>query len=251
MSEYGLDIEVDEGVMSLTIRNPQRKNALNNDIANSLIAACETVDRRSDVAAVLVRGADGQFCSGADTSHLGRRADIGGTAANFEGGSVMYDAFQRLARVKAPTIAVIRGAAVGAGLNLAMATDVRIASLDARIIAGFGRARLHPGGGFFHLITRTAGRQVAAAMAVFGEEVSGTRAAELGLVYEALPDAEVEARAFELASRCAVDPELSRRTVQSLRQIAGPPAMDWPAAVELERLWQLWSLIRRSESSNE
>ena len=252
VDEINAAIEVTDnnGVLLLTISNPGKRNALNNELAERLMDVCEDVDKRDDVAALIIRGADGQFCSGAETTHLDRRSQLGATSANFEGGSRMYDAFQRLGSVHVPTIAAVRGAAVGAGLNLALAADLRIVADNARIIAGFGRAGLHPGGGFFALMTRLAGREVAAAMTVFDQELSGLRAAELGVAFEAVPDADVEERALELAQRCTRDAGLNRRTIQTLRKVAGPPAMDWPAAVELERLWQLWSLTRRSERSS-
>ncbi|WP_114423630.1 enoyl-CoA hydratase-related protein [Nocardioides houyundeii] len=247
--EHGLDLDVEDGVALLTVRNPRKRNALNNEIAARLIEVCDEIDERAEIAALVVRGADGQFCSGAETTHLDKRSSMGATSANFEGGSLMYDAFQRLGAVHVPTIAAVRGAAVGAGLNLALATDLRIMAEDARIIAGFGRARLHPGGGFFSLITRTAGREAGAALTVFNQELSGSRAVELGMAFEALPDREVEDRALELARHAAGDAALNRRTIQSLRTIAGPPAMQWSSAVELERLWQLWSLTRRAEDA--
>jgi enoyl-CoA hydratase len=115
---------------------------------------------------------------------------------------------------------------------------------DATLVAGFLRLGLHPGGGHFTLLGRLAGRDATAAMALFGESINGRRAVELGLAWEALPPAAVEQRAHELASRVAVDPELSRRAVQSMRNELGPPAVSWSLAIESETASQLWSLRR-------
>jgi enoyl-CoA hydratase len=90
------------------------------------------------------------------------------------------------------------------------------------------------------------GREAAAAIGLFGAEVSGTRAAQLGLAWEAVDAAEVDARARELASTAARDPELARRVLGSLRRELDPPGVSWPAALELERGSQMWSLRRRN-----
>jgi enoyl-CoA hydratase len=82
-------------------------------------------------------------------------------------------------------------------------------------------------------------------MSLFGEEIDGRRAAELGLAWVALPEAEVETRAMERARRAAADPELARAAARSLRMELGPPAIPWPAALEVEKAVQMWSLRRR------
>jgi enoyl-CoA hydratase len=83
-------------------------------------------------------------------------------------------------------------------------------------------------------------------MALFGERIDGERAAELGLAWVAVDDADVEAAALELAGRAGADPELARRTARSLRTVLGPPAIPWPAALELERASQMWSMRRKA-----
>jgi enoyl-CoA hydratase len=134
---------------------------------------------------------------------------------------------------------------VGAGINLAFATDLRVVAEDARLMAGFLRIGLHPGGGFFVLSGRTAGRETTAALGLFGDEISGRRAADLGIAWETLPDGEVEARARELAARAGADPDLARRAARSFRSELGPPAAPWGLALDAERAAQMWSLRRR------
>jgi enoyl-CoA hydratase len=145
-----------------------------------------------------------------------------------------------------PTIAAVRGAAVGAGINLMLAADLRIVADDARLISGFLRIGLHPGGGHFGLLAGRAGAEAAAAAGLFGEEISGLRAVQLGLAWEALPSEHVDERAAELARRPARDPQLARKATASLRIELGPPRLPWAAALEVERGAQLWSLRRRA-----
>ena len=107
------------------------------------------------------------------------------------------------------------------------------------------RTPAHPAGGHFGLLAGRAGAEAAAAAGVFGEEISGLRAVQLGLAWEALPSEQVEERAAELARRPARDPQLARKATASLRTELGPPRLPWAAALEVERGAQLWSLRRR------
>ena len=85
-------------------------------------------------------------------------------------------------------------------------------------------------------------------MGIFGEEISGERAAELQLAWEASPDEEVEDRAMELANSAAADSELMREVTRSFRAELGPPGMPWPTALEFERATQMWSQRRREDT---
>jgi enoyl-CoA hydratase len=83
---------------------------------------------------------------------------------------------------------------------------------------------------------------------LFDEEISGLRAVQLGLAWEALPADKVASRAAELARRPARDPALARKATASLRTELGPPRLPWAAALEVERGAQLWSMRRRADS---
>lgn len=240
-------LDVDDGVATLTLDVPSTRNALTPENSRELVETCERIDRDRAVGAVVVRGANGTFCSGADRAVLEQAGEDPASDQQFEDLGSVYDAFVRVGQLKAPTIAAVRGAAVGAGVNLLLATDLRIVATDARIIAGFLHIGLHPGGGHFTLLGRLAGREAATAIGLFGEEVSGERAAELGLAWAAVDDGDVEPRAHELARRVARDPALARRVIGSLRSELGPPGVSWAAALELERGSQMWSLRRRAD----
>jgi enoyl-CoA hydratase len=149
-----------------------------------------------------------------------------------------------VAELRMPTVAAVRGAAVGAGLNLALAADVRIVAEDARLASGFVQIGLHPGGGHFTLLARLVGAEAAAALGVFGEAVDGRRAREIGLAWETVPDAEVEERAVALATAAASDPPLARAAAASLRD-ATRTALPLGAALRAERAAQMWSMRRR------
>jgi len=237
--------EADNGVGLLTVSHPGVKNALTIDMARRLSELCEQIDADPDIGCVVVRGDGGTFCSGADTrTWRGTYTDAMSDQAYLETDQ-MYGSFVRVGQLRVPTIAAVRGAAVGAGLNLALATDLRIVADDARLLAGFLNAGIHPGGGFFTIASRVAGREATAAMALFSEELSGERAVQVGLAWQAVPDAEVEVRALELARRVAKDPLVARRVVRSFRLETEGAPLTWAAALEVERGVQIWTQNRR------
>lgn len=240
-----IELSIDGHVAVITLVAHDRRNALTPSMAEDLVAACDEVDWNADVGAVVVTGGS-YFCAGAHRDTLaGAGADPLAEPAH-SNLSVVYRSFVRVGELEAPTIAAIRGGAVGAGINLAFATDLRIVAEDARLMAGFSRIGLHPGGGFFVLSGRTAGRETTAALGLFGDEISGRRAADLGIAWEAAPDGDVEARARELAARAGADPDLARRAARSFRQELGPPMVPWPIALDAERAAQMWSMRRKA-----
>jgi enoyl-CoA hydratase len=261
MSEVSVE-RGDDGVATITLDAPERRNALTVEMAEELVAACEELDADTSVGAVVLRGAGGFFCAGGDRDTLDAAGRDPASPETYSAIGAVYRSFARVGELEAPTIAAVRGGAVGAGLNLMLATDLRIVAPDARIISGFLQIGLHPGGGHGALLGRSGTREAAAALArtgeravpastrsPFGERIDGTRAAELGLAWAAVEDDDVEATAHELAARAAADPELARRTAASLHTVLGPPALPWGAALELERASQMWSMRRKELSS--
>jgi enoyl-CoA hydratase len=238
-------LERDAGVATISLNAPDRRNALTRAMARELVEACEEVDADPRVGAVVVRGEGGFFCAGGDRQTLADAGRDPATPDAYAGIGDVYRSFQRVGELEPPTVAAVRGGAVGAGMNLAFATDLRVVADDAKLISGFLPIGLHPGGGHGALLGRTGAREAAAALALFGERIDGARAAELGLAWEAVDDSEVDARAGELAAIPAADPELARRTARSLRAELGPPALPWSAALELERASQMWSMRRK------
>jgi enoyl-CoA hydratase len=236
--------EVEGNVAVITVSFPEKRNAMTPSMGRQFGEVCDAVRRDPSIGAAVVRGAGGTFCSGADTSHWGPGYDPA-SPAGFDQSNSVYAAFVGLGQLPVPTVAAVRGSAVGAGVNLALAADLRIVSTTAKLIGGFNRVGLHPGGGFITLCGRLGGREAAAALALFGETITGAQAARLGMAWEAVDDAEVEPRARALAAAAAADPELSRQVLATFRSELGPPAVSWPVAVEMERGKQMWTQRRR------
>lgn len=241
-----INLDVKDGVAVLEVDAPDLRNALSLDMARQMVARCDEIDADATIGAAVLYGAGGTFCSGAERGFLAAAGRAPLAEDSYTQLGEIYRAFTRFGELAVPTVAAVRGAAVGAGLNLMLAADLRIVAADARLMSGFLRIGLHPGGGHFGLLGERAGRETAAALGLFGQEISATRAVELGLAWEALPSPEVEARAVEIATNAARDPALSRLALASLRAELGPPALPWPATVAVERGPQLWSMARRT-----
>jgi enoyl-CoA hydratase len=240
-----IDVEIAGGIGSVTLNEPKRRNALTPEMAGEFVAILDRLAADESVAAVVLAGAGRGFCAGADLSTLGEAGQDPLSDENYGAISSIYAAFSRFGSLPMPTIAAVTGAAVGAGLNLALAADVRIVAQDARLISGFLRIGVHPGGGHLHLLSRVASRDTIAAMAIFGEEVSGDDAVRLGLAWRAVPADQVLGDAHRLAARIADRAELARATARTLR-LEVPGSVTWEAAIQLERGPQLRSLRQRT-----
>jgi enoyl-CoA hydratase len=241
-------LEVDGGVALVTLNAPDRRNALTPAMATELIATFDEVDARPEVGALVVRAVGKSFCAGGDVATLTEAGKDPAAPEAYDGMGAIYNSFYRLGQVRVPTVAAVRGSAVGAGMNMLLAADLRIVARDARLLCGFLKRGLHPGGGHFVILSRLIGREAASAMALFGEEIDGDRAVELGLAWESVDDAAVESRAIELATRVAADPELARAAVGNFRKEAVDGAVGWDVAMQYERPAQMWSM-RRSAST--
>jgi enoyl-CoA hydratase len=236
------------GIARLTLSNPRRKNAITLEMTAGIEAFCEQVEADETIGAVLVEGAGGYFSSGADTRVLAASSADPASPEAVASVSALYRSFTRVGSLPVPTVSLVAGGAVGAGLNLALATDVLLVTPDAVLDSGFMARGIHPGGGHLALLGRRVGYQQAAALALLGRALSGTEAVERGLAYAAYPEAELLPAATELVELAARDPQLTRKVKQSLALELAAGPVSWPAAVEIERGAQMWSLARKGSA---
>ena len=232
-----LQVERHGRVALLTLDDPERRNALTAPLVAEIVSAMDLLDADETVGAIVVTGAAPAFCSGADVHALAAMADGTEEPADVRD---IYSGFLRILDSPLPTIAAVNGAAVGAGCNLALACDIRIAGTSAVFDARFLRIGIHPGGGHTWLLDRAVGPQAAAAMNLFGERLDGERAAAVGLAWECVDDEHLIERALVLGARAAEVPrELSMRTKATLRHTAVLADHDDAMHYELEH--QIWS----------
>ena len=209
--------DVVDHVALITVNDPDRRNAVTRDMSAQLSAAVERAEADSGVNAVVVTGAGKAFCAGADLSALGSAAE--------EGLRQLYDGFMAVGRCTLPTIAAVNGPAVGAGLNLALAADVRIAGPAALFDARFQKLGIHPGGGATWMLHRAVGPQVARAALLFGMRFDAESAVRHGLALSVADDP--VAAALELATGPAAAPrEVVLATKATMRATASPGAFE-------------------------
>lgn len=233
----GVLLERHDRVAVLTVSDVARRNALSVSLSAELADAVARCEADEGIGALVVTGAPPAFCAGADLSLLGAGAD---PAEREHGLRAVYAGFLAVAQCELPTIAAVNGAAVGAGLNLALACDVRLAGPSARFDARFLRLGLHPGGGMTWMAQRALGAQAAAAMALFGEVVDAAEAQRIGLAYR-IVDGDLVAAAVELAAGAAAAPrDLVVATKRTMRTTAA--LTDHAEAVETELGPQVRSL---------
>ncbi|OCB23096.1 enoyl-CoA hydratase [Mycobacterium malmoense] len=212
---------VDNRIALITVNDPDRRNAVTADMSARLRAAVERAEADPDVHAVVITGAGKAFCAGADLSALGA---AGGDKTE-AGLQQLYDGFMAVGACRLPTIAAVNGPAVGAGLNLALAADVRIAGPTALFDARFQKLGLHPGGGATWMLQRTVGPQVARAALLFGMRFDADSAVRHGVALSVADDP--VAAAMELAAGPAAAPrEVVLATKATMRATASPGALD-------------------------
>jgi enoyl-CoA hydratase len=223
---------ITDGVATLTLNNPGERNTLTAEMVAEIVAAMDAAEADTAVGAVVVTGAAPAFCAGANLGNLAEADSLSLGA--------IYEGFLRVARSPLPTIAAVNGAAVGAGMNLALGCDLRLAGRRAKFDTRFLQIGIHPGGGHTWMLRRNAGPQTAFAAVVFGEVMDGTEAERVGLVHRCVDDDQLLAEAQRLAARAAAVPrELVievKRTIQAMADVDSHPE-----AVERELEPQLWS----------
>src|SRR6478752_10564790 len=160
-----------------------------------IVTAMDEIEADEQIGAVVITGAPPAFCAGAN---LGNLAEATGESL-----SGVYEGFLRIARSPLPTLAAVNGAAVGAGMNLALGCDVRLAARRAKFDTRFLQIGLHPGGGHTWMLRRIAGPQTAMAAVVFGEVMDGEEAARVGLAHRCVDDDQLLAAAQAMAARAA------------------------------------------------
>ena len=232
-------VEVAERVAVVTLNAPERRNSLTLGMVSEIVGAFDELEKREDVGAVIVTGAPPAFCAGATLGHLGDRAQSQGESAS--GLRNIYEGFLRVGRSPLPTVGAVNGAAVGAGMNLALACDLRLAGRASKWDTRFLELGLHPGGGHTWMLRRIAGQQTAAAAVLFGQVLDGQEAERCGLAWRCVDDEGLLGSARQLAARAAAAPPgLVRRTKQTLAAVANLATIDEAVALEIEA--QLWSM---------
>lgn len=223
------------GVAVLTFDNPRSRNVLTEQMVRGLNEAMNALEADNTVRCVVVTGAGAAFCAGAEFSALEAAAN-----GDFDRVRSVYDGFLRLRNSPLPTIAAVNGPAVGAGFNVALACDLRMASTRAVFDSRFSRLHIHPGGGHAWMLSRLVGTQLATLGCLFGEEWTAAEAARIGLTIGVWEPEDLIPAAVALGRRLdGHDPTYVRRLVATLRSSMSDG--DHATALAAEAAAQEWS----------
>jgi len=233
-----IEVSRSEGVVTVTLNRPERKNAVTETMWHELIATFAEVARSKEDRVLVMTGAGGDFCSGADLN-----PDAGGAseATGLDGMRLAGDACLALHRLPKPTIAKVPGVAVGVGCNMALGCDLIVAGDAARFSEIFVRRGLAIDGGGSWLLPRLIGLHKAKELAFFGDVISSAEAERIGIVNHVVPDDQLDKFVGEWAGRLAKLPPIQLSAIKASLNNSFMGTMDkaledeaWAQAVNLK-----------------
>src|SRR5258707_1579055 len=198
--------KLEAGLLTIIMNRPDRRNALNPDMTRGLVDAARREAEDHEVRAVLLRGAGGTCCGGGDVKSMAE----GRAPLSFESKMVNLRRGMEVSRIlhqmQKPVVAQVDGAAAGAGVSIALACDLRVASASCKITTAFAKVGLSGDYGRTYFLTQLLGSAKARELYLTSPVLSAQEAYNLGMVTKVVPDAEVEAVAHELAMSLAQGP---------------------------------------------
>ena len=225
---------LDNGLLTITMNRPDRRNALNPDMTKGLVEAARRAGEDHDVRAVLIKGAGGTFCVGGDVKSMAEgRAPLPFEAkmANLRRGMEVSRLLHLLPK---PVVAQVDGAAAGAGLSIALACDLRVASASVKITTAFAKVGLSGDYGGTYFLTQMLGSAKARELYLMSPVLTAQEALTLGMVTRVVPDAEIDAAARELAMSLAQGPSVTLGYIK--RNINNAETMSLEACFEGEAI---------------
>lgn len=231
-----LTSQLDAGVLTLTLNRPERRNALNPEMVQALIEALHRAAADAEVRAIVLTGAGDAFCAGGDVGAMAAGKTFAGSyEANVDALRRRMEAARLLHEIAKPTIARVHGPAAGAGLALALACDLRLASEQAVFVTAFAKVGVSGDYGGSWFLGRLVGVGRAKELYYTSPRIAAAQALALGLVSRVLPLAELDAAVQSLAAQLAAGPAVAlaymKRNLNAVSEGIGLAAlMDLEAA---------------------
>jgi enoyl-CoA hydratase/carnithine racemase len=239
----GVDVKTEAGVRWISLNRPESKNGLTDAVNAAIIEALDGAAADKAIRCVVVTGAGGNFCSGLDLkSVMSGGLGVGDVEEHMR--KYFHGLIRAVRRVEKPVVALVDGAAVGYGCDLALACDLRIGTERTRFGEVFVKRGLMPDGGGTWSLPRLVGVGKALEMMFTGDLVNADEALRLGLVNRIIPSAEAEQQAWEFAKRLAAGPPLVHSWIK--RAVYAAQATDLDAALENEVRGQM-QLLRSKD----
>ncbi|MBT5882394.1 MAG: enoyl-CoA hydratase [Rhodospirillaceae bacterium] len=209
-----LKLAVVDDIATLTMNRPEKLNAFTSEMLYGMVAALDECEGRDDVRAVILTGAGRGFSSGGDIGGMGEEHDSRPHITKTRIWEEIQAFPKRAARFEKPLLAAVNGAAIGGGMDLALACDIRIAGESARFAETYAKIGLLPGGGGAYFLPRLVGKARALELLWTADFIDAATALEIGLVNHVYPDDELLAETTKLAKRIAAMPPLSIRLIK-------------------------------------
>ncbi len=226
---------IEDGVAVLTLNRPERLNALSPDMLTGLFDALQHCAHDDAVGCVVITGAGNGFCAGGDVKSMATRAP-----RNFEqradGIRRMHQIPLLMRAMPKVVLGMVNGVAVGAGLGLALACDIRIAARSARFGTGFGKVGLSGDFGGSWLLTRLVGTAKARELYLLGDIIDSATAAAIGMVSRVTDDVMLQAETMALARRIADGPRVTFGYMK--RNLHAAETEPFPVVLEMEAVHQ-------------
>ena len=224
----GLQVNLDGGVLALTLDRPDKRNSLTDEMVAAMIAAIEAAGRDENVRVITLTGSGEHFCSGFDivtrNSGRGSRPRVGSIQRRVP--AAAHRLIPAVTTVQTPIVAVAQGWVAGIGLHLVLAADFAVVAEDARIWEPFAERGFTPDSGGTWLLPRRIGEVRAREMLLLGRPVTGAEAAGWGLVHRAVPSERLDAEAAELTARLAAGPTVTLGLTKWLMHVGAVSPLD-------------------------
>ncbi len=240
MSYQHVIFEVADRVATLTFNQPATRNAISDEgMIDEIVAVLSSIPAQPDISVLIITGAGEAFSSGGNVKKMQAKEGIfGGSAMDIQQSYRL--GIQRiplaLYELEVPVIAAVNGAAVGAGFDIAMMCDLRLASTTARFGETFLNLGIIPGDGGAWFLPRALGHQRAAELTFTGRLVDADEALRLGIVLEVLPPVDLMGRARQLAAQIAAKPpqalRIGKRLLRAGQTMDLKPFLDYCAALQ-------------------
>jgi 2-(1,2-epoxy-1,2-dihydrophenyl)acetyl-CoA isomerase len=240
--------DVQDRVATLTLNRPERLNALGGSLRPDLYDALQKAGADPAVGVIVITGAGRGFCSGGDVKSMSEREQAAAAAGIGEKFAPIRDRIILAMRdCPKPIVAAVNGAAAGAGMNLALACDIRIASSAAKFSQAFVKRGLHPDWGGTYFLPRVVGMSKACELIFTGDSIDAAEALRLGIVNAVFAPEELMNEAYRLAKKIAAGPPIAIQL--SKRALYHNIDVDLRAALEFETFAQ--NISRETEDSKE
>jgi enoyl-CoA hydratase/carnithine racemase len=221
--------DVADGIATVTLDNPRAKNAFDPPMLRDVAAALDRAQADDGVRVVVMTGAGDAFCAGGDVKEMGTATDP--TARKTMLFEVVHLVPRALVRMDKPTIAMVNGVAIGAGLDMALACDLRFASSTARMAEGYIDVGLAAGDGGAYFLPRLVGTATALELLLSGRTVSGEDAQRIGMVNRIVEPDQLAEQTYEFARTLAAKPPHALRMMKRL--VRQSRDLDFDSAMEL------------------